>query len=117
LGVYAQIVVKDASGNLVSYIESSNTRLLVSAAQFNQILNQNLSHFKKTELNANGQNIEILQVNNTLVHKDPTIVSLNIISLGTPSGPQILVIANHDGFPVVAGDKMTVYWTIVRSNG
>ncbi len=116
LGIYAQIVIEDGSGNLVSYLETSKVRI-ADPAQFNQILNENIGQFKKTVINDGGQNIEILQVNDTLVHKDSTIISLNLISLKTPNGSKVLVAADHDGFPVVTGDKMITYWTIVRTAG
>ena len=116
LGIYAQIVVENSSGNLVSYLETSNVRIN-DVTQFNQIINENINQFKKTTVNEEGQDIEILQVNETLVHKSPTIISLNFISLKTPSGSKILVVADHDGFPVSVGDKMTTYWTIVRTAG
>ncbi len=116
LGIFAQIVIRDSSGNLVSYLETSNVRIN-DQENFNQIINENINQFKKTTVTVQGQDIEILQVNDTLVHQSPTIVSLNLISLKTPSGPKVLVVANHDGFPVAPGDKMTTYWTIVRTAG
>ena len=116
LGIYAQIEIEDSSGNLVSYLETSNVKVLYPD-EINQIINENIGQFKKTVINAGGQDVEILQVNDTLVHKSPTIVSLNLISLNTSKGPITLVIANHDGFPVAPGDKMITYWTIVRTAG
>ena len=114
LGIYAQVEIQDSSGNLVSYLETSNARI-ADPSQFNQIINENISQFKRTVVNTQEGDIEILQVNETFVHKSPTIVSLNLISLKTPAGPKTLVVADHDGFPVVPGDKMTTYWTIVRT--
>ncbi len=116
LGIYAQIKVEDSAGNLVSYLETSNMRIN-DASQFNQIIDENINQFKKTPVNVGGQDIEILQVNESRVLQSSTIISLNIISLKTPSGPKVLVVANHDGFPVAPGDKMTTYWTIVRTAG
>lgn len=114
LGIYAQVEIQDSSGNLVSYLETSNVRI-VDPSQFNQIINENVGQFKRSVVNTQDGDIEILQVNETFVHKSPTIVSLNLISLKTPAGPGTLVVADHDGFPVVPGDRMTTYWTIVRT--
>lgn len=114
LGIYAQIVITDSSGNLVSYLETSNVRI-GDPTQFNQIIDENMGQFKKTVVSTSSGDVEILQVNDTLVHQSPTIVSLNLISLKTPAGPKTLVVADHDGFPVVPGDRMTTYWTIVRT--
>ena len=114
LGIYAQVVITDSSGNLVSYLETSNVRI-GDPTQFNQIIDENMGQFKKTVVSTSSGDVEILQVNDTLVHQSPTIVSLNLISLKTPAGPKTLVVADHDGFPVVPGDRMTTYWTIVRT--
>ncbi len=114
LGIYAQIVIRDSSGNLVSYLETSNVRIN-DPSQFNQIIDDNIGQFKRTVVTTTSGDIEILQVNETFVHPSPTIVSLNLISLKTAEGPKTLVIADHDGFPVIPGDRMTTYWTIVRT--
>ena len=116
LGIYVQIAVRDKAGTLVSYLETSNVKIS-DPGQFNQLVDQNIGQFKESTVNAGGQDIEILQVNDTFVHSSPTIVSLNLISLNTSSGPKQLVVADHDGFPVVPGDKMTTYWTIHRTAG
>jgi len=71
--------------------------------------------FKSTIINVGGQNLEILKVNDTFVHHSPTIVSQNLISVNTSHGIEILVTADHDGYPVIPGDKVTSYWTIIRT--
>ncbi|MGI0047072.1 MAG: hypothetical protein ACREBB_07790 [Nitrosotalea sp.] len=62
-----------------------------------------------------GQNLEILKVNDTIVHPYATIVSQNLISVSTSQGTEVLVTADHDGYPVLKGDKVTSYWTIIRT--
>jgi hypothetical protein len=114
LGVYAQIVVHDSSGNLVSYSETDHVKV-VDPARFNEIINANINLFQKNVINVGGQNLEILQVNDSTVHDSPTIVSINLITLDTANGKQNIVIADHDGYPVVKGDDVTTYWTIIRT--
>ena len=114
VGVYAQVEVHDSSGNLVSYLETSRVTV-IDPARFNQLIDQNMNLFKSTIINVGGQNIEILKVNDTVVHHSPTIVSQNLISVNTSNGGEVLVTANHDGYPVVTGDKVTTYWTIIRT--
>ena len=116
LGIYAQVEVRNSDGTLVSYLETSNVRIS-DPAQFNKVVDSEIGQFKRTVVNTAGGQVEILQVNETYVHKSPTIVSLNLITLETKDGPKNLVVADHDGFPVVPGDRMTTYWTIVRSVG
>jgi len=114
IGIYAQIEVQDSSGNLISYLETPRATV-IDPSRFNQLIDQNMNLFKSTMINVGGQNIEILKVNDTVVHHSPTIVSQNLISVTTPQGTETLVTADHDGYPVVPGDKVTTYWTIIRT--
>lgn len=114
LGIYAQIVVQDSSGNLVSYLETSHVTIL-NAEQFNNLIDQNINKFQVSQIDVSGQELQMLKVNQSLVHSSRLIISQNVISLDTPSGPQDLVYAAHDGYPVVPGDKVTTYWTIIRT--
>lgn len=114
LGIYAQIEIQDSSGNLVAYLETPRVTIYYPD-QLNEQINQNIGMFKRSLVNVGGQNLEILQVNDTAVHTSSTIVTLNIISASTPSGKIGLAAAYHDGYPVVSGDKVTTYWTIFRS--
>lgn len=114
IGVYAQVVVHDSSGNLVAYLETSRVTIM-DPARFNQLLDQNMDEFTSSTINVNGQNIEILKANDTVTHTYPTIVSQNLISVKTGTGTEPLVAANHDGYAVLKGDKVTTYWTIIRT--
>jgi hypothetical protein len=114
LGIYAQIKVQDSSGNLVAYIETSHVTIY-DPEKLNSLINANMDMFNRNTVNVGGQNIEVLQVNDSVTHQSPTIVSLNLISVDTSHGKETLVAANHDGYPVVKGDKVTTYWTILRT--
>jgi hypothetical protein len=114
LGIYAQIIVHDSSGNLVAYLETPRVTIYHPDI-LNSQLNANIGMFQRNMINVGGQNLEILQVNQTITHQAPTIVSLNLISANTTNGEVALAAADHDGYPVVPGDKVTTYWTIIRS--
>ena len=114
IGIYAQVEVQDSSGNLVSYLETSRVTI-VHPEKINQMIDQNMEEFQSSIINVGGQNLEILKANETVVHTYPTIVSQNLISMKTPSGIETLVSANHDGYAVLKGDKVTTYWTIIRT--
>ncbi len=114
IGIYAQIKVQDSSGNLVAYIETSHVTIY-DPEKLNSMINANIDMFNRNTVNAGGQNIEVLHVNDSVTHQSPTIVSLNLISVDTSHGKETLVAANHDGYPVVKGDKVTTYWTILRT--
>ena len=114
LGIYAQVEIQDSSGDLVSYIETSHVTIL-NPAKFNLLVDQNIGEFKSNIIDVGGQNLQILKVNDTVTHTYPTIVSQNLISMKTSSGTEVLVTADHDGYAVVKGDKVTTYWTIIRT--
>src|SRR5574337_621132 len=114
IGIYAQVEVQDSSGNLVSYLETSRVTI-ADPAKFNQLIDQNMGQFTSSIINVGGQNLEVLKANDTVVHTYPTIVSQNLISMKTASGVETLVSANHDGYAVLKGDKVTTYWTIIRT--
>lgn len=112
--IYAQIVVHDSSGNLVAYLETPRITVY-HQDQLNGLISSNIGMFSRTLIHTGGQNLEILQVNQTTTHPSSTIVSLNLISANTPNGQETLAAADHDGYPVVRGDQVTTYWTIIRS--
>ncbi|MDE1868031.1 MAG: hypothetical protein KGI08_10035 [Thaumarchaeota archaeon] len=114
LGVYAQLVIRDSSGHLVSYIETSRV-VVHNATKFNQMIDNNIDRFKRTVINSGGRDFEVFQLNASIVHQSPTIVSQNLIDMTTIAGRELLAAADHDGYPVVAGDNVTTYWTIIRS--
>jgi hypothetical protein len=114
LVIYAQVVVHDSSGNLVAYLETPRVTVY-HQDQLNGLINSNIGMFTRNLVNTGGQNLEILQVNETITHQSSTIVSLNLISANTPNGQEALAAADHDGYPVVPGDRVTTYWTIIRS--
>ncbi len=114
LGIYAQVVVQDSSGNLVTYLETSRATI-VNESTFNQLVDQNIGQFQVSQINLGGQDLQMLKATESIVHTSSTIVSQNLISLKTNQGDQPLVYANHDGYPVTKGDKVTTYWTILRA--
>ena len=114
LGIYAQVVVHDSSGNLISYLETLRVTIF-DPLTFNNLVDQNMNMFERSVINMGGQNVEILKVNDSIVHTSPTIVSQDLVTMNSANSTKVLVAADHDGYPVIAGDKVTTYWTIVRA--
>ncbi len=113
IGIYAQIVVHDSFGNLLAYLETERVKV-VNPSEFNKLIDENIGLFKRSVINLGGQDVEILQLNKSRVHTYPTVISLELISLNESNGQKTLVVADHDGYPVVPGDNVTLYWTIIR---
>jgi hypothetical protein len=113
LAMFVQIKVVDSGGNLVSYMECTKITI-VDVAKLNQLLNQNSPVFAKSFVTNGDQKFEVIKANDTVVHPSATIVSQNLISETNGQRSQVLAIADHDGYPVILGDKATAYWTIIR---
>jgi hypothetical protein len=113
LAIFVQIKVQDSGGNLVSYLEA--TKITVSnVAKLNQLLDQNSPVFSKSFVTNGAQKFEVIKANDTMVHQSDTIVSQNMISSSDGQHSEVLATADHDGYPVVKGDRVTAYWTIIR---
>lgn len=111
--IFVQIKVQDSSGNLISYMEVPKITVLDSV-KLNLLLNQNSPSFSKIYYTNGEQKFEVIRANDTVIHSSPTIVSQNMISVSDGKTSEVLAIADHDGYPVVSGDKVTTYWTVIR---
>ena len=113
LAIFVQIKVENSNGDLVSYQEC--TKIIVTdAARLNLLLDQNSPVFQKSMITNGQQKFEVIKANDTIIHQSATIVSQNMISETNGQRAIILAVANHDGYPVVEGDKAIAYWTIIR---
>ena len=113
LAIFVQIKVVDSGGNLVSYLEA--TKITVSdVPKLNLLLDQNSSVFSKSYVTNGAQKFEVIKANDTEIHTSDTIVSQNMISSSDGQHSEVLATADHDGYPVVDGDRAIAYWTIIR---
>jgi len=113
LAIFVQIKVQDSGGNLVSYMEATKITV-TNVAKLNLLLDQNSPVFTKSLVTNGDQKFQVIKVNDTVVHTSVTIVSQNMISSTNGQQSEVLATANHDGYPVVKGDRVTAYWTIIR---
>lgn len=114
LAIFVQIKVQDSSGNLVSYLEPSRIAISNMVA-LNHLLDSNSPEFQKSFVTNDRQKFEVVKITDEEVHhQSGTIVSQNSMSSYDGKTEQFVVTADHDGFPVVPGDKVTSYWTVIR---
>jgi len=113
LAIFLQIKVVDSNGNLVSYLEATKVTV-ANVAKLNLLLDQDSPVFTKSLVANGGQKFEVIKANDTITHQSATIVSQNMISATNGQHSEVLAIADHDGYPVVKGDRVTAYWTIIR---
>jgi exosome complex RNA-binding protein Rrp42 (RNase PH superfamily) len=111
--VFVQVKVHDSSGNLISYMESTRITL-ANVATLNQLLDQSTPEMTKSIMESGNKKFEVIKINDTIVQPSATVVSKNMISATNGKSSEILVLADHDGYPVVQGDVTTAYWTIIR---
>jgi hypothetical protein len=113
LAIFVQIKVQDSNGNLVSYLESPRVSI-TDVAKLNLLLDKNPQIFQKSRMTIGDQKFDVIKANDTMIHQSATIVSQNMISTSDGKQSEVLAIVEHDGYPVVTGDKVTAYWTIIR---
>lgn len=113
IAIHVQIKVENSDGALVSYLETDKV-IITDYANLNALLDTNAPVLHKKIVMLGDQKYELIKATDVLVHSSPTIVSENFISANSGNSQEILALANHDGYPVVKGDKVTTYWTILR---
>ena len=113
IAIHVQIKVENSDGALVSYLETDKV-IITDYANLNALLDTNAPIMHKKIVMLGDQKYELIKATDVLVHSSPTIVSENFISANSGNSQEILALADHDGYPVVKGDKVTTYWTILR---
>lgn len=113
IAIHVQIKVENSDGALVSYLESDKV-IITDYASLNTLLDTDAPVLHKKMVTLGDQKYELIKATNVLVHSSPTIVSENFISADSSNSTEVLAFVDHDGYPVVKGDKVTTYWTILR---
>lgn len=113
MAIHVQIKVENSDGALVSYLETDKV-IITDYASLNSLLDTDASILHKKIVMLGDQKYELIKATDVLVHTSPTIVSENFISAEGANSKELLALADHDGYPVVKGDKVTTYWTILR---
>ena len=113
MAIQVQIRVENSDGALVSYLET-NKVIVTDYASLNALLDTDAPILHKKIVTLGDQKYELIKATDVLVHTSPTIVSENFISATSGGKTQLLALADHDGYPVVKGDRVTTYWTILR---
>lgn len=113
LAIFVQIKIQDSNGNLISYLEVPKITI-TDVEKLNRLLDQDSPLFSKSYFTNGAQKFEVIRANDTVIHPSATIVSQSMISASNGQTSQVLAIADHDGYPVVKGDKVTAYWTLIR---
>jgi len=111
--IYAQIEVRNSQDQLVSFLESKKI-VVLDLSKLNSLLDQNTEGIEKSVITISGKQYEMIKGVATVIHSSPTVVSKSTISNRQENYAENLVYADHDGYPVITGDKVITTWTIIR---
>lgn len=113
MAIHVQIKVENSDGALVAYLETDKV-IITDYASLSSLLDGNSPILHKKIISIGDQKYELIKATDVLIHPSSTIVSENLISAEGGNAPELLALADHDGYPVIKGDKVTTYWTILR---
>ncbi|MDE1844379.1 MAG: hypothetical protein KGI10_03525 [Thaumarchaeota archaeon] len=113
MAIHVQVKVQNSDGALVAYLETDKV-IITDYASLNALLDGNSPLLHKKIISIGDQKYELIKATDVLIHPSSTIVSENLISAQSGNSNELLAFADHDGYPVVKGDKVTTYWTILR---
>lgn len=113
IGINVQIKIENSDGALVSYLETYKARIM-DVSKLQAFLDQNSPNLYKKIITIRDQKFELIKTTGVVIHENDTIVSANLVSVKNNNSLQVLALTYHDGYPVVKGDKVTTYWTILR---
>lgn len=109
--VLLQLLIRDADGHLLAYIEGTRIVSIKSA-----LLNQYLDTIPgKQIIMKEGKMFELIQFQRA----ESTVIRSHSMAMFVLVAPindknQNVLMINHDAYQVEPGDKATVYWTIIR---
>lgn len=113
---YAQVIVRDSDGNLVTYLESTRITM-VEGFQIMDVINQNSTKIISSEINqVNDISQEIITfernppTDDHLVTRGKTYLN-SIIILNTITGYALFP---NNGYFLEPEDELTVIWTAIR---
>jgi len=112
---YAESIVRNANGQLVSYIEN-HRMAVIDVNHLNSILDYEVTlgdaDVFATEID--GEVHEWIRMTKPQSFDEPTVRSTTQLGSLVEGSPVIGLSFTHDAYVFDAGDKLTVVWTVVR---
>ena len=109
---YAQVVVRNANGQLVTYLELQDFTIL-DEKLFSQYVNQEISRGDFKTINQDRKALHVIKKISSLVFENSNVISSSIMADQKNSVILPYGYFSHEGFPVSKGDKITTVWTIL----
>ena len=114
--VYAESILRNANGDLIVYKENYSINLMN-----NELLHQLLDQEKREGNNATlidigGVTHEMITIETTELFTTEDLRGWDALGIFI-NGEQYqrLALFLHEGYPVIPGDELTIFWTFVRS--
>jgi len=108
--VILQLQLRNSEGQLVSYIEGTQMRLINPF-----LLDKYLDTKQSQIIEKDNQSFELIQWQGP-TEKIDNFHSMSIFELWVPRANDFGLVLNikHDAYQVEPGDTITVYWTVIR---
>ena len=110
--IFVQTYLQNSDGNFVTYLTSD---------KFTYLDDEALEHLLKTEvsendpiIDINGQKFQVIKRKMTISYDKENVIASTI--LATTINDSITHVARfaHDGYPIIAGDKIQSIWTFLK---
>jgi hypothetical protein len=110
--IYAilQIQIRDSNNFLVGYIETHATTLIHLDKLSGFLDNMSTNPDATKTIYIDDKKYQVIITAGDIEYTFDTLISMSLI---TDKG-QIIIVANHDGIPVRAGDSVHFTWTMIR---
>ena len=114
--IFVQIIVRNSDGQLVTYLESYRISIVNSDA-LNEFLDFETKAGKDPVIDLNGQSFQLIKRSRLITFESDTVLATTSLSDSRDDSVVLLAHFDHDGYPVVKGDELTMIWTIIRPVG
>jgi hypothetical protein len=107
--IYLQIQVRDSNGQLVAYIEPT-----VLYMYYHELFNKYLDTKPKSTIIIDGKKFDQIQFEERGTFGVSHVMAQYQMVYSTSPNAIPLLTLIHDGYPVVPGDTITAFWTVIR---
>lgn len=104
--VYLTLVIRDSNGHLLAYIEPTIKYMYAPKLFINYVNSK-----PKSMVDIDGKEFEQIQFSERATFSVTHVMATYLMYM--PTGVPLLDTV-HDGYPVVPGDTITAYWTILK---
>ena len=114
--IYAESIVKNSDGKMVSYQETSRIKI-VDTERLNEILDYEVNFGKKDviETKIDGIPHQWIKFSRLTMFDDETVRATTALGDVVNGTTKIATIFTHDGYAIDKGDELNIIWIVARS--